>query len=271
MLLWLALPAFGSMGLLAVTNQICQDVAVVPFLWIAPLSVYLITFILCFDSDLWYRRVPFALLAMAAVLAIAAVAFNSNLQPILNQYVFDPLQWKRHEVPDFMDDVTIEAELFLAALFGVCMICHGELVRSKPGPRHLTLFYLCIAAGGALGGMFVALLCPRLFSNYVEVGIFLIGGGLLGLFVVLDSWKKREQRWSAWWMSLAALVPATFRLWRGRKGDDHALRRSQWGKLMRSVGTQRKWYSLWSILVPVPILAALGLLCVGRRVAERRR
>ena len=55
-MLWLLLPAFGSMSLLAVTNQICQDVAVVPFLWILPLSLYLVTFIICFDAERWYLR-----------------------------------------------------------------------------------------------------------------------------------------------------------------------------------------------------------------------
>ena len=227
-LLWLLLPAFGSMGLLAVTNQICQDVAVVPFLWIAPLSLYLVTFILCFDSDLWYRRIPFSLLTLAAVLAIAGVVFADNVQPLLNQYVFDKFGWQRWQIPDFMDDVTIEAELYLAALFCVCMICHGELVRSKPAPRYLTLFYLCIAAGGALGGMFVALLCPRLFSDFVEPVIFLAGGGLLALFVILDSWRKREGRWGQWWMAVALLLVAPLRRERANRRSRPATASEQW-------------------------------------------
>ena len=81
-----------------------------------------------------------------------------------------------------MDSLALEAGSYLAALFLICMLCHGELVRIRPGSRHLTLFYLMIAAGGALGGLFVALVCPRIFTSFVESDICLIGGAVLAAF-----------------------------------------------------------------------------------------
>ncbi len=83
-------------------------------------------------------------------------------------------------LPDLMDNLALESGLYLAALFLICMLCHGELVRIKPGSRHLTLFYLMIAAGGVLGGLFVALVCPRIFTSFVESDVCLIGGACSG-------------------------------------------------------------------------------------------
>ena len=73
-------------------------------------------------------------------------------------------------LPDLMDNLALESSFYLAALFLICMLCHGELVRIKPGSRHLTLFYLMIAAGGVLGGLFVALVCPRIFTSLRRIG-----------------------------------------------------------------------------------------------------
>jgi hypothetical protein len=179
--LWLLLPAFGSMSLLAVTNHICQDVAVVPFLWVVPLSLYLITFIICFDSDRWYRRTIFAVLAMLSIAAVAVILLGETLQPHLEKLGL------RKELPDFLDSITLEAVMYLTVLFFVCMLCHGELARSRPAPRFLTAFYLMISLGGALGGVFVALLCPVLFSVYFESDICLIGGFVIAVAVVFHA------------------------------------------------------------------------------------
>jgi hypothetical protein len=164
-LCWLALPACASLMLLAATNHICQDVAVVPFLWVVPLSLYLLSFIVCFDHQRWYAR---RVWAAAAVLGLAGV--------VANDY------FKQSHPLGLMSELALNA----AALFFVCMVCHGELARAKPGPRHLTEFYLLIAAGGALGGMFVAVVAPLLFSMYLEwqIGVtasFLLAVGLLVL------------------------------------------------------------------------------------------
>ena len=156
-LFWLGLSAAGSTLLLATTNIVTQDVAVSPFLWIAPLSIYLLTFVLAFESDRWYPRRPFAILA--GVLAPAAYAvFNAGVGITLS----------------------IQLGVYLSALFVTCMVCQGELRLARPDPRHLTTFYLTIAAGGVLGGVFVALIAPRVFTEFTEYPIGLVAACLLG-------------------------------------------------------------------------------------------
>ena len=152
------------MSLLAVTNQICQDVAVVPFLWILPLSLYLITFIICFDAERWYLRTVTSVATLMVVFLMAAMLVPERVQPVLSRFGIE------RDLPEFMDSLALEAGFYLAALFLICMLCHGELVRIRPGSRHLTLFYLMIAAGGALGGLFVALVCPQDFHVVRGVG-----------------------------------------------------------------------------------------------------
>ena len=173
-LLWLALSACGSILLLATTNQISQEVAVSPFLWIAPLSIYLLTFILTFESDRWYRRGLFA--SAAGVLAPVTCA-------VIGATVAVSL-WTQLGVD-------------LAALFVTCMVCHGELARSKPSPRHLTAFYLTVSAGGAVGGVFAALIAPRIFTEFSEYPMALAAACLLGFLGWLRSgalvqWTSRN-------------------------------------------------------------------------------
>jgi hypothetical protein len=158
-LFWLALAATASALLLATTNLITQDIAVAPFLWILPLSVYLLSFILTFESDRWYRRLPFAVLA--GVLAPIAAATTSA------GVVFLPL-WG-------------EAAVYLGALFAACMLCHGELAMARPAARFLTAFYLIVSAGGVIGGVFVALIAPGLFRQFTEYPLALTATCVLGL------------------------------------------------------------------------------------------
>ncbi|HSR08175.1 MAG TPA: fused MFS/spermidine synthase, partial [Bryobacteraceae bacterium] len=162
--MWLALSACGSVLLLGTTSQITQEIAVFPFLWIAPLSIYLLTFILTFESDRWYRRGVFAVLAGVLAPVTCAVITLSVAISV----------WKQFAV-------------YAAALFVTCMVCHGELARSRPSPRHLTAFYLTIAAGGALGGVFAALIAPRVFSEFSEYPIGLAGACILGFLCWMRS------------------------------------------------------------------------------------
>jgi hypothetical protein len=155
--MWLALAACGSVLLLGTTSQITQEIAVFPFLWVAPLSIYLLTFILTFESDRWYRRGIFAVLAgVLAPVTCVAITLSMASSP-----------WKQFAV-------------YASALFVTCMVCHGELARSRPSPRHLTAFYLTIAAGGALGGVFAAIFAPRFFNEFSEYPIGLAGACILG-------------------------------------------------------------------------------------------
>lgn len=145
LIFWLLLSACGSALLLATTNQLCQEVAVIPFLWVAPLALYLLSFVICFRNDHGYDRILWGIL-LGCFLVPACSVF------ILGTGVALPLQ----------------IIVYLAALFVGCMVCHGELVRSRPHPARLTAFYLALSAGGALGGIFVALAAPALFTGFWE-------------------------------------------------------------------------------------------------------
>jgi hypothetical protein len=170
---WLALSAASSTVLLATTNQISQEIAVNPFLWVVPLSIYLLTFILTFERARWYMRSIFAI--GAGIMAPVACA-------VMGSTVALALQW--------------QLAAYLAALFIVCMLCHGELALSRPGWRHLTTFYLTIATGGALGAIFVALIAPRIFTEYGEFQIGMAAAcfaGFLGWLRTgaLQQWTTR--------------------------------------------------------------------------------
>ena len=150
-ILWILLPACGTIVLLSGTNKITQDVAVIPFLWILPLSLYLITYIIAFDNERWYHRgfwIP------ALVLAISSATYM-----LLQDYA-------DHEM-----DLRIQVLAYSTAIFMCCMVCHGEVVRLKPASQGLTGFYLAIALGGALGGSFVALIAPAVFTGFWELHI----------------------------------------------------------------------------------------------------
>jgi hypothetical protein len=151
-LLWLVLAAMGSFMLLVVTNHITHDVASVPFLWVLPLTLYLVTFILCFEGRGWYKRHVFIGPLLVAIGAMA---------------------WSLHAERS-IEDIREAILLFSAGLFVCCMFFHGELANTKPAPRYLTSFYLMVALGGALGGFSVGFVAPRIFPTYFEFGIGLI-------------------------------------------------------------------------------------------------
>ena len=164
-LLWCALAASSSAMLLAVTNHITQNVAAVPLLWIVPLSLYLITFILCFDGEGWYRREIF-LAMLAAALGV--------------------MGWTLAD-PKLTHELAIQVDVFCAGFFIACMFCHGELVTCKPAPRYLTRFYLMIALGGALGSVLVGVVAPLVFSANFDLAIVLAACALLLL------WRTRGE------------------------------------------------------------------------------
>lgn len=159
---WILFPASGSILFLAVTNFVCQDVAVVPFLWVVPLSIYLVSFILCFESSRWYRRRLFLPLAALAAFVMC-----------------DP------DLVGLRGSMIAGASTGFIALFLFCMVSHGEVALRRPEAGRLTLFYLAISVGGAMGGLFVSVIAPLLFSGFEElqIGILLltvlVGHGLL--------------------------------------------------------------------------------------------
>ena len=162
--LWILLPGCGSALLLAVTNQICQDVAPVPLLWVCPMAVYLRTFILCFEGTRSYRRGLYLPVCLAALFALAWLLYYGGMQIFI-----------------------VQVGGYLAVLFVGCMVCHGELYRLRPGPERITAYYLCIALGGALGGTFVAILAPIVFRGVFETPLT---AALLALIVTFLLWRE---------------------------------------------------------------------------------
>ncbi len=154
---WLALAAMGSVMLLAVTNHLTQNISSVPFLWVLPLALYLVSFILAFDHPRWYVR-PLFIGALVVLVPLMAWAIPSL-------------------------DLEVAAPLFFLGLFAACMVCHGELARIKPDPAHLTRFYLMISLGGALGAVLVAIVAPLVLPGYFELGIALVA--LAGIIVTV--------------------------------------------------------------------------------------
>jgi hypothetical protein len=191
-LTWLTLAAMASFLLLAFTNHICQNVASLPFLWILPLSLYLATFILCFDHPRWYRRNVFLLLAAVLLPVMAWYSDSLNLKLVVPMY--------------------------LAGLFVCCMFCHGELSLLKPAPRYLTRYYLMISLGGAIGGLLVGIVAPYVLTGYFELAIGLIACALLLLYRTFRM---------AWWVMLvsAAVVGAT--AWGAGKAIDYQIANSR--------------------------------------------
>lgn len=164
--LWLSLSALGSVLLLSTTSHITQNIASVPFLWVLPLTLYLLTFVLAFEGRGgrgWYERrwwlFPTLLLVVAMSWGLSAS------RGVL--------------------DIGVAVPLYCAGLFFACMFCHGELAHAKPAPGYLTHFYLTLAAGGALGGMAVGLVAPRVFPAYFELPLALFALAALASWLVL--------------------------------------------------------------------------------------
>lgn len=146
-LAWIALAACSSALLLGVTNTLCQNVAPIPLLWIVPLTIYLVTFVLCFDHDRLYKPAAFQVLLPTALVVLVWAEGNPR------------------------KGVAVTSAIYLSCLFVICMFCHGQLSRMKPASRDLTSFYLCLSFGGALGGVFVGLLAPALFNDFFELKV----------------------------------------------------------------------------------------------------
>jgi SAM-dependent methyltransferase len=156
-LLWCTLAATGSVLLLSVTNHITQNVAAVPLLWIVPLTLYLLTFILCFESRRWYPR-DLVLPAAAAMLGVMAWCVAD---------------------PNLTHEFELQLAVFCAGLFVACMFCHGELARLKPAPRYLTRFYLMVSLGGAVGAALVGIVAPLVLPAHFELVLGLIATACL--------------------------------------------------------------------------------------------
>jgi MFS family permease len=172
-ILWIVLAACATTLLISVTSQITQEVAVKPFLWVLPLTIYLLTFILAFSGGIGYSRRIY-------LIAFFAVALASD--------------WMLVKYPPF--DIVTQIIIYSLLLFIACMICHNELFSLRPHPRFLSSFYLMIAVGGAVGGIFVTLLAPYIFTTgfwELQWGLVLCGA-LLALIIQLERTAVKRKR-----------------------------------------------------------------------------
>jgi hypothetical protein len=185
--LWVFLPATASVILLATTNHICQDVAVIPFLWVAPLGLYLITFIICFEHERWYRPLAWALVAIPLVLLASGykeLPFNAINESEFARSICHLLRLEGTP-KELLKSYWAQLGICLSAMFLCCMIAHGELTRLKPSSKYLTEFYLLMSAGGAIGGLLVSLLAPKVFSTFVEWPVGLLVCYVIAVLIVV--------------------------------------------------------------------------------------
>jgi hypothetical protein len=168
--LWIALAATASILLLAVTSEITQEVAVIPFLWVLPMTVYLLTFVLAFSGERWYSRQFFLLLLFGATLLASWALGRSDDLNILEQI-----------------------GIYSLALFAACMVCHGELYRLRPHPSRLASFYLMVSIGGALGGLVINFVAPLFFKGFWELPLGMALCWLVFLATTLVS--RPSKRW----------------------------------------------------------------------------
>ena len=217
--LWLALPAAASLELLAVTAKITQDIAVIPFLWILPLSLYLLSFIICFEHQRWYKRWLFVPLFMVGIIGTILI--------------------RRYEQDIF--DIRLLIGLYAFMLFNCCMVCHGELYRLRPDPKHLTGYYLMIAAGGALGGFFVAVICPLIFNMYIEMHLGLLACAMF-LLLAEENIPAGQAKRRRFWIVLLCLVGLVGIFTMGKRSTENH----------RSIASTRNFFGVLTIWEEMP-------------------
>src|SRR5215813_309745 len=147
---WVARAAVPAGLLVAVTAHISTDVAAVPLLWVLPLALYLLTFVIVFARRPIVPHWLVVTVQPAFVIALVAVI------------IFDPVK-----------TIVGLLAVHLSVFFVNALMCHAELARTRPGPRHLTAFYLCISAGGLIGGIAAGLIAPHVFDWVAEYPILI--------------------------------------------------------------------------------------------------
>ena len=211
--LWASLACCASLLLLAFTSHMTLNIAAIPFLWVVPLALYLLSFVLCFEASGWYRRWLFLPALGAGLAGVCVTATRSN-----------PSIWTL--IP-----------LYSATLFAACMVCHGELARSKPHPQHLTGFYLMLALGGAAGGVLVGLVAPNVFKDLYELPIGMIALSLLVMAALLrDRSSLFHGRWGigarvVFLALTVALAAALVRTYAENSADTRVTSRNFYGVL----------------------------------------
>ncbi|HEY2360685.1 MAG TPA: fused MFS/spermidine synthase [Candidatus Angelobacter sp.] len=178
--LWLLMAACGSLLLSAVTSHLSQNIAAIPLLWIVPLTIYLLTFVLAFNGGKIYQRLIMMGLLPSALGGVGYLIVDTTM-----------------DVP-----IMISIPLFCLTLFIGAFFCHGELYRRRPAACYLTQYYLLIAAGGALGSMFVGVLAPLVFSGSYEMAWSLVYTAALAAALM---WRE-HWAWRIFWPAAAAAL-----------------------------------------------------------------
>ena len=172
-LIWVALAACPSMLMVADTSFMTENIAPIPLMWVMPLALYLLSFIICFEMPSWYKRVVWLPLL---VLSLALLAYLPNL---------GIGEWP----------VSLSVGLNLLSFFVVCMACHGELALQKPNPRHLTSYYLMLSVGGFLGGFFVGVIAPYFFNSNYEFAVGLVLSAAVVLTALIGPAEGLARSW----------------------------------------------------------------------------
>jgi len=171
-LTWVALAACPSILLVADTSYLTENIAPIPLLWVVPLALYLLSFIFSFERKGWYQRRIFLPLLAIGLCALAYLpTLGVSALPLL-----------------------LVTGINLTSFFVACMVCHGELSRMQPHPAHLTSYYLMLATGGAIGGLFVGVLAPYAFNSNYELSIGLVATAMVASLVVIGGHTFSSQR-----------------------------------------------------------------------------
>lgn len=170
---WILLAACPSILMVADTSFLTENIAPIPMIWVAPLALYLLSFIICFEGSGWYQRklfLPLFLIALFALTYLPTLGLN--------------------ELP-----VLVSMGINLFSFFIICMVCHGELAAQQPNSRYLTTYYLMLAVGGVMGGFFVGIIAPSWFTENYELSIGIVLSGLVVGIVFLSNAHFKTSSW----------------------------------------------------------------------------
>ena len=238
---WVLLAACASVLLISVTNHMSENVAPIPLLWVLPLALYLLSFIFAFESDRIYKRWLFIPLLIPALGGMAYMIYANEGNLNIKQ-----------AIPGFA-----------GALFVCCMFCHGELARRRPAAHHLTLFYLMVSLGGAIGGILVAFIAPRVFDSYLELPLAICACGVLAIIAL---WRHVTR--VHWLLPAVVLIAAGVAAWYFNK-HQHAMMVGHWKQIALSAAGGMALFALWWALpgrwpVWIPrVMAVVGVVVLA--------
>lgn len=187
---WIALAACPTMLFLSFTSHLVQNIASIPFLWVVPLSMYLLSFILTFDSDRLYKPEVFRVLTPLVLAALLYGLYKS----------------------DSDTDLRYALGFSALSLLLFCTFCHGELALRKPHPRYLTNFFLMLSVGGAIGGFLISIVAPMVLTGYFEIYIALFLFAVVSLLVIFGQNRMGEMVWTAAAVCAIALTVQSYRM-----------------------------------------------------------